>query len=140
MKEKYLFQLLLLFLINFGTKKSVKRSFSKMIVRKENSHTSLASFSSFCQKISLVSNIIQESRLTTHTSFLAASSASFFSLASRYKGRNDVNVRNNSEEPFFEGKKTYFGLLLLQLLASLSFLDDPFTNFINTFSRTGFIL
>ena len=39
----------------------------------------------------------------------------------------------NSEE-------TYFCLLLLQLLSSLSFLDDPFTDFFDAFSRTGFIL
>ena len=44
-------------------------------------------------------------------------------------------MRTNIEE-----HETHFCLLLLQLLASLSFLDDPFTNFINTFSRTGFVL
>lgn len=68
------------------------------------------------------------------TSFLAASSASFFSLASRCSRivYNEVLIP--------ESLGTNLSLFLLQFRASLTFLNYPFFNFFDALIRSSFVL
>lgn len=70
------------------------------------------------------------------TSFLDASSASFFSFASRCR---IIKFSRSGKKSWMDCQNSNLCLLFLQLLASFTLLNDPLGNFVNTLAWTRLV-